>query len=377
MSGVLPLGAGFVFAATAVFIVLLIPLARRLGLVDHPDHRKTHSAPTPAIGGVAMVFAIAPIGLWLVPATPQLEGIALAGLVIVAAGVVDDFHRLGWRARLLAQVLAAVLLIQVGHIRIDSIGETFGVPTRPLGPIAAPLSILATVGIINAVNMLDGVDGLAGASTLASITMIAAAAAYSGNVQLAQGLVLIAAGLCAFLLFNLRSPWNPRARVFLGNAGSEFLGLIMACACFRLTQNHHHPVGIQVAPFLMAPALLDCLTMVLRRVRLGQSPFVADRNHLHHLLLDAGMSPSRVVLMITGMTWIIGAAAGVALKLHVPAVAFTVSFVLLFSAHFLLTAKRVRSLLGPSKAFGRAWPSFDWRWPGAARAEGEVRRAPV
>lgn len=347
------------FLATGALIAVLRPLARRLGLVDRPEGRRTHAEPTPAIGGVAMVLPVAPLAFYALPLTPQMMGLSLAAVVILVAGIADDLFRIRWPYRFTAQLLAALLVILVGGIQIHSVGEIFGVPTRPLGPLAVPLTILTIVGVINAINMVDGVDGLAGTTTLVASLLIAIAAAYAGNARLASGLALMSGAICAFLLYNLRTPWNARARVFLGNAGSEILGLILACACIRLTQNQHHPVGIQVAPFLIAPAVLDCLTLMLRRARLGVSPFVGDRNHLHHLLLDAGMSPNGVVLVISGATFIIGSAALVALKGHVPPLAFTATFMAMWAGYFMATRRRERtverfaSLVGFRAAAGR------------------------
>jgi UDP-GlcNAc:undecaprenyl-phosphate GlcNAc-1-phosphate transferase len=192
--------------------------------------------------------------------------------------------------------------------------------------------------------MIDGVDGLAGSTGIATLALLAAAAAYAGNDRLATGLVLMIGALAAFLLFNMRSPWNPRARLFLGNAGSEFLGLVIACASFRLTQNGLHPVGAQLAPFLAAPALIDCLTLIACRLRRGRSPFEGDRNHVHYLMLDAGFSVTAIVGLLAGLTLGVGALAAIALKAHVPAPVFTVVFVSLLAGHFFWSHRREQAV---------------------------------
>lgn len=344
MLGTTVFAALLTFVVTAVLVAVLRPVARRIGLVDRPQGRKNHDNPTPAIGGLSILLAVAPLGFFVLPLTPAVQGVGLAAVVILVAGVADDLFRIRWQYRLCAQVLAALVMIYVGHIRVDNVGEIFGFPTHPLGPLAIPLTVIATVGIINAVNMIDGVDGLAGSMTLVASLMLASAALYAGNDRLAIGLGLVAGGLCAFLLFNLRTPWNPRAKIFLGNAGSELLGLIIACACFRLTQNGDHPVGVQIAPFLLAPAVIDCLTLMIRRARMGVSPFVGDRNHLHHLLLDAGLTPTSVVTLVAVATFVIGLGAAMAMKAHVPPMAFSVAFLALWAAYFLLTRRREQSV---------------------------------
>ncbi len=330
-------GALATFAVTLLLTPAMAPLARRWGLVDRPEGRRWHAAATPAVGGLAILVAASAIGLIFFPMTRVIEGFGLAAVVIVAAGVADDLFRIRWQYRLGAQVLAALIMIAVAGIRVDNIGAVFGWPIYHLGAASIPLTVLATVGIVNAVNMADGIDGLAGAMSLVAIAMLTAAATYAGNVELARNLALLAGALAAFLFFNLRTPWRRSAAIFLGNSGAELLGLVIAGACFRLTQNPHHPVGAQLAPFLIAPALIDCLVLMVRRAKSGHSPFEGDREHLHHLLLEAGLGPSQIVAVITGATLLIGGAAALALRLHMPAPLFTVAFVVMLVGYFVAT----------------------------------------
>ena len=326
--------------ATLLALVLLRPVAVSAGLIDHPTERKAHGAPTPAFGGLAIVVGVAPLVLFLLPLSPQIRGFATAAVIVLVEGAADDRWRIRWQYRIAAQVAAAFALIYIGGVRIDHIGMVLGFPNHNLGPLSTPLTVLATVGILNAVNMADGVDGLAGAVCLVSFSLLAAAALYSGNARLADGLILLMGGLCAFLLFNLRTPWNPRAHLFIGNAGAEFLGLVIACASFRLTQNPLHPVGPRLAPFLIAPPLIDCLALIALRVKRGQSPFHADRNHLHHLMLEAGYSTTAIVVIISGATLAIGVAAALALKAHAPAPLFTAVFLALLIGHIVWSHQR-------------------------------------
>jgi UDP-GlcNAc:undecaprenyl-phosphate GlcNAc-1-phosphate transferase len=330
------------FLITAALLPLLIPVARRSGLLDRPGGRRKHDAPVPAIGGVAIFLALAAATVWNLDPAPQLFGLAVAALIIVSAGVADDLFRLRWPVRLGAQGLAALAMVHLGGVRIETVGEVLGPLGAPAEALAIPLTVLATVGIINAVNMVDGVDGLCGLVVLAACVMLGAAAAYAGNQTLVVALALMGGAVGGFLLYNMRSPWTPRARVFLGNAGSELLGLLVACACFRLTQNPAHPVGVHVAPFFLAPVLIDCLALMARRLREGRSPFHGDRNHLHHLLLDAGFSPSRTALTIAALSLALGALAAAGLKAHVPAPVFTLAFVALLAAHYAATGDRAR-----------------------------------
>jgi UDP-GlcNAc:undecaprenyl-phosphate GlcNAc-1-phosphate transferase len=362
------------FLITALLTPALTPVARRSGLLDRPGGRRKHDEPVPAIGGVAIFLGLILATTWFVEPSPQLIGLGMAALIIVGAGVADDMFRLSWPVRLAAQCLAALAMVDLGGVRIDHLDEVFGPVGESLGMLATPLAVLATVGIINAVNMADGVDGLAGLLILAACAMLGAAAAYAGNANLTLALALLGGAVGGFLIYNMRTPWNPRARVFLGNAGSELLGLLFACASFRLTQNAAHPVGVQLAPFLLAPALIDCLTLMVRRLRAGVSPFRGDRNHLHHLLLDAGLSPSRVAMALSGVSLAIGCAAAVALKAHAPALAFTLAFAALWAAYFAATGDRGRFVRWANAAGLRAGliaaPAPLEAWQIAIRAAG-------
>jgi len=331
---------GAAFAVTLLAMALLIRLAPALGLMDRPTDRKTHAEPTPAVGGLAIALGCLPVAILVCPSARPIEALALAALLLLVAGVWDDLYQLHWTWRLGAHVAAALILVMFGGVQVNSIGAAFGIGDfHQLGGLAAPFTVLAAVGLINALNMADGVDGLAGAIGLTALGMLTAAALYAGNGELVAILVLLMGGLAAFLTFNLRTPWA-RARAFLGNAGSDFLGLCVAWACFRLTQTPAHPVSPVLAPFLVAIPVIDCLVLMARRMRSGRSPFSADRNHLHHLLTEAGCSATAVVGLVAGAGLMIGLAAAIALVNHVPQPLFIVAFVLMLVGYFALTAKR-------------------------------------
>lgn len=332
------------FVATILLVVTLQPVARLVGWVDRPGGRKIHAVPTPLIGGLAIVLGALPAAVFTFEPTPRVVGFGLAALIVVAAGIIDDLVDLRWPYRLLAQGAAALVLVYVGDVRIERIGPMFGGGIDELGVLSMPLTVIATVGIINALNMADGVDGLAGAMTVCALVMLTSAAVYSGNVRLSHGLVLLLGAVLAFLAFNMRTPWRSRAGVFLGDAGAEFLGLAIAWACFRLTQNDNHPVTPALAPFLVAPPIIDCLAVMIRRMTKGKSPFSADRNHLHHMMIDGGLRPTTVVVLMSVVSLAIGLGAALALLAHTPAYWLMVAFVGLTLAYYMISADRERCI---------------------------------
>ena len=339
------LGPAFAaFVLTLLTLYVIIPLAEQFGLVDRPGGRKTHAAPTPAVGGAAILLGSLPFALTTFQLTPDLLALAVAAVIVVGAGVWDDIRELRWYVRLCAQCAAGLALVYVGGVRVETIGSLFGASPVDLGVLSAPFTVLATVGVMNAVNMADGVDGLAGSLAAVALTMLTAAAIYSGNDRLGHGLLLLLSALLAFLALNLRTPWRPKARVFLGNAGSEFLGLVIAWAAFRLTQNADHPVPAALAPFFIALPVMDCLVLMVRRLRTGASPFAADRTHMHHYLMDAGWSATGTVILMCATSVMIGLAAAFALQAGAPALWLVIVFLVLTVAYYIVSARRDRCL---------------------------------
>lgn len=328
------------FSAVTAIIFLFQPFAGRLGLVDKPTGgRKDHGAPIPVTGGIAIAVGTILPALLLTPPDAQLVGLGVAAVILLVTGVLDDIYDIPWPLRVLAQVAAALSIVLIGGVKVANIGPVFGLAPLALGYLSIPFTVLATVGLINALNMADGIDGLAGSLCVCALTMLVAACFYSGNTELAHGLVVIIGAVIAFLAFNIRLPWRKRARIFLGNSGSAYLGLIIAWAIFRLTQNPVHPVTPVLAPFLIAPPVIDCLVLIVRRLLNKTSPFHADRTHAHHLMLDGGFSVTGVVLTLCAGSLVLGLSAATALKFNVPQPWLVATFGVLTLSYLLFTRR--------------------------------------
>jgi UDP-GlcNAc:undecaprenyl-phosphate GlcNAc-1-phosphate transferase len=359
------LGFAAAFLLSAGLIVLLRPLAARIGLLDHPGGRKDHGAPTPVIGGLAIAVAAAiAVAYFGGPGTTGPAGVALAeaALLLTVVGLIDDRYDVRWYYRLGAQVVAGLILYYVGGVRVEQIGPVLGLSPVSLGVLSAPFTVLATVGLINALNMIDGLDGLAGLQVLCALAMLAAAALYAGNSPLSAMLIITGGAVAGFLAFNLRTPWRPRASVFLGNAGSAVLGLVIAWASFRLTQNAYHPVSPVLAPFLVALPVIDCLVLLVHRSRRHGKPFAADRNHLHHRMLAAGFSVSDIALGLAGLSLLIGFGAGLVRLAHAPQPLFLILYLAAVILYAWLTADELRA----SRFFVelKRWVAQDLTGPG-------------
>ena len=332
------------FLVTTFLIAVLLPLAPRLGLVDLPQGRKDHPHPTPVVGGIAMLAGSA-VAMMLVPGeSPSLWAFMSAACVVVAIGMYDDRNDLRWFWRLGVQALAALAMVYWAGVRIQQVGPLLGVQSTGLGFLSVPFTVFAAVGLINAMNMIGGSDGLAGSLAFAALAMLCAAAMYAGNLLLADRTLVVAAAVAGFLLWNLRFPWRSRARTFMGDAGSGFLGLVIAWVAFRLTQNPGHPVSPVLALWLLPIPVMDCLTLIVRRLQEGRSPFSAGRDHIHHLMADAGYTPMQIVVSLTAFSLLVGLLAAIGMLVDVPEYVLFGTYLAMCLGWYLLTHRRERAV---------------------------------
>ena len=298
----------------------------RWGLVDHPGHRKVHSTPMPTSGGLAIwlgvvgPFAMGQFVLWFLYYTGRLDaGGSLRGLpeaisvhlpglmqqstrlwtllaggsVLTLLGLVDDRRGLDWKIRLGVQTLVAAVLVQFGW-RLSVLGNVH--------LITDPLSVLWIVGLVNSFNMLDNMDGLSAgvaaiaAGMLAAVMLLAPDPTTSQPQLFVGGFLLVIVGaLLGFLWHN-----RPPARLFMGDAGSYLIGYLLAMATLTTTfAGENVPRHAILAPLcVLAVPLYDTITVVFIRLRSGRSPFVGDKSHFSHRLVELGMTKSQAVATI-------------------------------------------------------------------------------
>lgn len=332
-------------AATWLLVWLLKPIAWRLNLLDFPHGRKRHDVATPVTGGLAMTLGTIVGGLVAIrTVSPELTYLILGMALLLAVGLLDDLRDLRWWWRLLAQVLAALGLFYGGGVRVEQLGGVFGFPDLTLGPLSLPLTVIATVGLINAINLIDGVDGLAGMLVLSALVMLSAAALYAGNGVLAGEVLILAGAVLGFLAWNLRVPGRTRAFAFMGNSGSALLGLAIAWVCFRLTQNPGHPVSPVLALWLLPVPVMDCLVLIVRRLREGRSPFSAGRDHIHHCMREAGWGPLGIATVLSGFSLFCGLAAGQAMRLDIPNPLILLAWIGMCVGWYWLSLRRERAV---------------------------------
>jgi UDP-GlcNAc:undecaprenyl-phosphate GlcNAc-1-phosphate transferase len=291
---------------SASLIIVLSRASYALALVDYPDRRKQHEGVVPLCGGIAIFLTLAIILMFF--NNPMLLSMNFwAGILITLfVGVMDDRNELSAGKRLAAQFVAALILVD--PLSGATITAGIALPPALLSlsfPLLTAVAILFVVGLINSWNMIDGVDGLAGGSAAAALFWLAVIASWNGAGQLALPIVILLAAVCGFLLFNMRSPWLTRAKIFLGDAGSTALGATIAYLV--ITLSIQGGIAFSVLLWIVIVPVLDTLSLIIRRLHAGRSPLSADRCHLHHRLLDRSVSPAATTNIIVGASGLCGA----------------------------------------------------------------------
>lgn len=289
------IGSASALLVTVLAILALRPIAVAVELLDRPGGRKTHHGAVPIVGGLAMFLGIV-FGMNLVPLPPGY-GLAVlsASALLVTVGLLDDRFDLSPWARLPTQLLAPIIVFGANLSGTAiSLGDPLG-----LGEVVFEswLSILVLVilvaGAVNAFNMMDGMDGLAGAVALVAcigLAFLCGEALDEGSLMLA---LVVAGSVTGFLFFNAPVQANRAMRCFMGDGGSTLLGFLIALLCLRLSQGDpDRSVSPIAVLWVVAMPIYELVWTIVRRVSRGQSPFRPDREHLHHLLLDSGVSVS-------------------------------------------------------------------------------------
>ena len=319
-----------VFAASAGVTFAVTPLVRRLALrlgwIDHPSDRKVHPKPTPTAGGLAMYLGVA-AGLLAARVIPFLSGLHetsseldaafVAATIVVVLGLVDDTRGVSAIGKLAGQVLAAGIVVLLGVQLLYFYFPGQGVLS--LSPdLAVPLTVLWIVALMNAVNLVDGLDGLAaGMVAIAAIAFFAYFRTPDGGDQASVAALMstIVAGVALGFL-----PWNFHpAKIFMGDSGALLLGMLMAVATISgVGQNLEGPSGgdlaaiaipIAIPLLVLAVPLLDVVLAIVRRMRKGIGIAHADKEHIHHRLMDIGHSHRQAVLLMYLWSALIAGAA--------------------------------------------------------------------
>ncbi|MGJ8582275.1 MAG: UDP-N-acetylglucosamine--undecaprenyl-phosphate N-acetylglucosaminephosphotransferase, partial [Psychromonas sp.] len=261
-------------------------------------------------------------------------------------GVIDDKINLKVSLRLLSMISITTFLYHFADFQIASLGNLFALGEIQLGPFSLLFSIIVVIGVITAFNMVDGVDGLLGCLSIISFSAMAILFAVNGQFHLSSTCVCFIAALIPFLMCNLSLLPGNRYKVFMGDSGSFFIGFTMICLLVAGSQESMHiddsdaqsmafiafkPV---IALWLMAVPILDMIANIIRRLKNGQSPFQADRGHLHHKLQDIGLSDKQVLIFISVLALLTASIGIVGEITDVPEVVMSGCLIFLFVVYF-------------------------------------------
>jgi len=283
------------FALALVVSWIVTPVAGRIawrvGAIDTPRERGLHVFPTPRLGGMAVLAAVAAGGLVFLDPTDETRGILAGAAVIAVVGAADDLFDLSPDVKLLGQILAAVVPVASG-VRVEDFTVPF-IGRVELGDLSYPLTVAGIVAVMNVVNFIDGVDGLAaGICTIAAITFGVIALSLDRNTA-----AILAAITAGAALGYLRHGFHP-ATIFLGDSGSNLLGYLLAAIAVQGALKTNAVVALVFPLIVLAVPILDSGFVIAKRIKYGKPVYLADRSHFHHRFANIGFSQRRTVLYL-------------------------------------------------------------------------------
>ena len=278
-----------IFLVSILFIKLLIKYSSKLGLIDIPNERSAHNKAIPKSAGLGFVSAVIIAKLLFDPVEVYHHiFIYVAILIVMLIGLYDDKNNIKPRTKFIVLIVAAIIVIFNG-IHINTIGNYFGFNLTLPFYLSAIFTIIAIVGFTNALNLTDGLDGLAGGLSIIMMSIFfIIGLKYHDHFMVSLSSSFIIAVL-AFLIFN----WNP-AKIFMGDSGSLTLGFVISILAIKSLE-YIPPVSVL---FIVALPVIDTFNVIFRRLQRGQSPFIADKNHIHHFLYKTKLHVGFSVMML-------------------------------------------------------------------------------
>ena len=313
-------------------------LAFRIGAVDVPkDNRRMHKTPIPRLGGLAIVIAFLLCTFLFVKLDKQMQGILLGAIIILVVGVLDDCLALPALPKFFAQIAAGTIVVLHG-CEIRYLTNPFSEVPIDLGLLAGPITVFWIVLMTNAVNFIDGLDGLAvGVSGISTGTMLVIALLL-GEESMAVLLAALLGACLGFIPYN----FNP-AQIFMGDTGSTFLGFLLASISVQGLFKMYAVISFMVPFLILGVPFFDVSFAVIRRLAKGQNPMTADRGHIHHRLIDMGLSQKQAVATVYMLTGVLGLAA-VLLANNTGTKAM-----ILFAAVFVVAVLGFAAIFGPHR----------------------------
>lgn len=310
-----------IFAAFLLSVgvsALLTPMVRRLalllGAVDAGGGRKVHAGTIPRMGGVAIVvgfyapltallFLDAGINALYLEDIRRVLALFVGGAAITALGVWDDLRGADARKKFAVQFSVGALVYAAGY-RVELLSNPLEGGSVDLGMLSLPITLLWVAGVINALNLIDGLDGLAGGVALFVLGTLFALGYLQDRVLVMLFCAALGGATLGFLFYN----FNP-ATIFMGDTGSLFLGFVISVMSIQGSQKSSTAVAVAIPLLALGLPLADTALAMFRRILRGRNPFSADREHIHHKLLDMGLTHRQAVLVLYGACLLLAGAA--------------------------------------------------------------------
>ena len=324
------------FFLVLVAVPLVCKLAAMAGFLDSPEGRKQHDVPVPPLGGV-VIFTVFLSMMVVVGGVSWAVFAALALMLVV--GILDDAHSINAKIKFALHFTSAFVMVLGGGIQINTLGDVLGLGYLNLWLFAIPFSVACVVYIQNAVNMMDGVDGLAGGNSFIIFLFLLLAALGGHNDAVVLQLSILMSCLFGFLIYNMRSPFRSRAIIFLGDAGSMALGLMIAWYSILLSQGADAVIRPISVAWLIALPIVDSFGLLVARIRDGKHPFAPDRRHFHHHFAHAGFTAGQTTCLVLSYSAFLGCVGFFAPKLGVPDFVLGWGWIALWIGHTVLTIK--------------------------------------
>ena len=326
-----------VFFSSFILLFVCRKLAKKVGLVDKPNERKLHVGQVPLIGGITIYLATMFNICLVVDVDSSAMLYMTCSTVLIVLGALDDRFDLSFKTRLLVQTVISLAMILIGYKSLHYLGfiagnEALILPTF----ISYVVTILAVIGAINAFNMVDGIDGLLGGLASVSFAALGYMFYVAGHIELARFCLLFMVAMLPYIMLNLGIPFGRRFKVFMGDAGSMFIGFTVIWLLIEASQDQQEAVIRPVtALWFIGLPLMDMVCIMSRRIKKGQSPFKPDREHLHHICQRIGMSPRMSLLVICLIATLMAAVGVWSEYLQISETVMFVAFLLVFALYYL------------------------------------------
>ncbi len=294
---------GFTFFISLSILFMMRKVAQRINLVDKPNERKQHTGAIPLVGGISICIVFMHFLVSHPELLPNYKLYLLSIFILTLVGAIDDRIDLSFKVRLIVQAALSVAMMMIADIQLHQLGNMFGFGQMNLSAVGLGyvITVLAVIGAINAFNMVDGIDGLLGGLSIVTFAGLGSVLYIDGQTNLAYLCVVLIVIILPYVLLNL-GVFTRRYKVFMGDAGSMLIGFTVIWFLLLASQNGTKaPLRPVTALWLIAVPLMDMTTIMIRRIRRGDSPFKPDREHLHHIFQRLGFSSLQTLLIICGI----------------------------------------------------------------------------